>query len=158
MNAKKIANIIIEAFESGNKLLICGNGGSAAESLHMAAELVGKYRENHRPLPAISLVDNPSIITAIANDFGYEQVFSRQVQAFGEKGDILLCISTSGKSRNVLDAKRVALYLKMIIIDLPNKGKDNPAIQENHLKAIHEICGTVEAYFNTVSPPGLKII
>ena len=92
----------IDALKAGNKLMFCGNGGSAELSNHIAAEFVVKYGPKRRALDAISLCTNMSVITACANDFGFEQVFSRQIEAHGKKGDILFCISTSGKSQNVI--------------------------------------------------------
>jgi len=146
MNEKQIARIIIKAFKRGNKLLIVGNGGSCCQASHMATELVGKYKHNRKPLPAIALTD-PAVITAVGNDIGFEEVFARQVRAFGEKGDILLEISTSGLSANVIKAGSWAKVHGMEVVVLPRKGQDTPEIQENHLKMIHKICELVEEAF-----------
>lgn len=147
MNAKKIAKVIIDAFRRGNKLMICGNGGSAAQAQHMAAELVGKYKHERRALPAIALTTDTSILTAVGNDIGFEEVFSRQIEAYGKPGDIVLTLSTSGASENLVFAIGSAHEMGLRIIDLPRKGKDTPAIQENQLSAIHRICELVEEAF-----------
>ncbi|MCX8021565.1 MAG: SIS domain-containing protein, partial [Syntrophorhabdaceae bacterium] len=101
---EKAVHSIIIALANGSKLLICGNGGSAADAQHMAGEFVCRFYKDRDPLPAIALTVDTSVITAISNDYAYEQVFSRQVKALGKKGDILLGISTSGTSKNVLEA------------------------------------------------------
>ena len=147
MNEKEIAKIIIEAFKRGNKLLVCGNGGSASMSQHMAAELVCKYKYDRKALPAIALTTDTSIITAWANDFSFGGIFNRQVEALGKEGDVLLTLSTSGNSANVLSAMMLAEAKKLKVISLPCKGKDTPEIQENHLKMIHKICEIVEKAF-----------
>ena len=141
---KNIVNTIVKAFKDGNKLLICGNGGSAAQASHLAGELVGKFKLKRKALPAISLTTDTSVITSISNDLSFENVFSRQVEALGCAGDVLLCISTSGKSWNVNKAAMVALEFGMEVIDLPREGKGTPEIQENQLKLIHQICEEVE--------------
>src|SRR6185369_10137434 len=97
----------VEAFRHGNKVISCGNGGSMCDSMHFAEELSGRFRENRKALPAISVSD-PSHISCVANDYGYEFVFSRYLEALGNKGDVLLAISTSGNSKNVLNAMKVA--------------------------------------------------
>lgn len=140
----KIVQTIVNAFKNGNKLLICGNGGSAAEAQHMAGELVGKFKINRKALPAIALTTDTSVITSIGNDLSFENIFSRQVQALGNNGDVLLCISSSGKSWNVNKAAMIALEIGMEVIDLPREGKNTPEIQENQLKLIHQICEQVE--------------
>jgi len=141
---KATAGKIIKAFKEGNKLLICGNGGSAGQAQHLAGELVCKYQHVRKPLPAIALTTDTSTITAIANDFGYEHVFSRQVDALGKRGDILLTMTTSGTSENVINAENMALKKGMEFIRLPCDGQDTPTIQEGHLRMIHEICEWVE--------------
>jgi D-sedoheptulose 7-phosphate isomerase len=98
----------VAALETGHKLLVCGNGGSAADAQHLAAELVGHYTADRRPLPAIALTADPSVLTSLANDFGFEQVFARQVAALGSPGDLLVVFSTSGNSPNVLAALEAA--------------------------------------------------
>lgn len=145
--ANKIANIIIKAFKGGNKLLICGCGGSAAQAQHMAAELICKYKYNRVALPAIALTTDTSILTALSNDFSFDIVFYRQVEALGKPGDVLMTISTSGESPSNLLAYRRSWMNCMEYIDLPRKGKDTPAIQEFQLKLIHHICEKVERAF-----------
>ncbi len=107
-DVENAGNAICEALAAGNKLLICGNGGSAADAQHIAAELVGRYESNRRAYPAIALTTDTSALTAVSNDFGYEQVFARQVEALAQPGDILIAISTSGKSPNIIKAAEMA--------------------------------------------------
>lgn len=147
MTTKQIAKIIIDAFKRGNKLMICGNGGSAAQAQHMAAELVGKYKHDRRALPAIALTTDTSVITAIGNDIGFEEIFARQIEALGRTGDVVLTLSTSGTSQNIIYALGCAQEKGLTMIDLPRKGKDTPIIQENQLKDIHKICEIVEEAF-----------
>lgn len=159
---------IAEAFERGNKLLICGNGGSAADSQHMAGELVSSFTHGlgRRALPALALTTDTSILTAYGNDFDFDGVFARQVEAHGQPGDILFAISTSGQSRNVIKAAKAALRLNLQVISLtgpaPNglsdlashsiaiDGPDTQAIQTAHLVAEHSICRLIDNFF--VSP------
>lgn len=155
------AAILINCFRAANKVLICGNGGSAAEAQHLAAELVGRFEVAHREgLPAISLTGDSAVMTAWSNDFGYENVFARQVEAYGKKGDVLFCLSTSGASANVVKAMEAALEKGMTCIALSGKGggamglyahanivvpSDNTQrIQELHLHILHTICSLVE--------------
>ncbi|RKZ33988.1 D-sedoheptulose 7-phosphate isomerase [bacterium] len=157
---QEAADEISSAFERGNKLLICGNGGSAADSQHFAAELVGRFEKEKQPLPAISLTTDTSILTAVANDYGYDDVFAKQVKAIGEKGDILFAISTSGNSPNVLKAVEFAKEIGMKSVSLTGKdgGKiarisdidinipvfSTARVQEAHITVIHIICKIVE--------------
>lgn len=158
--AKKIGTCI----ESGGKILICGNGGSAGDSQHMAAEMVGKMLVARRPLPALALTTDTSAITAIANDFGYEHVFSRQVQALAKAEDILLAISTSGRSPNVIHAIQEARKRGCFIITLTggsggllkelsdiclnvSLGKNSSRIQETHLFVIHSLVDLLDRFF-----------
>lgn len=104
-----LGNHLITRFNAGSKLYFIGNGGSAAEAMHLAAEFTGHCIKDHRPLPAISLSDSQSAITAIANDYGFEAIFQRQVEAFVRSGDTLVCLSTSGRSKNVLNAAKLAV-------------------------------------------------
>src|SRR5688572_2480343 len=97
-------SLICDALSAGNKILLCGNGGSAADAQHIAAELVGRYEQQRQPFPAISLTTDTSALTALSNDYGYEDVFARQVEALGRAGDVLIAISTSGKSTNIIKA------------------------------------------------------
>jgi D-sedoheptulose 7-phosphate isomerase len=151
--------LMFNALSNGNKILACGNGGSAGDAQHFAAELVGRFERERFPLPAIALTTDTSIITAVGNDYSFNEIFSKQVQAFGQAGDILLAISTSGNSANVLAAVEAALEREMRIVALTGKdgGKlgqmltdadvhinvphaRTARIQEVHLVAIHSIC------------------
>jgi D-sedoheptulose 7-phosphate isomerase len=151
--------LMFNALSNGNKILACGNGGSAGDAQHFAAELVGRFERERFPLPAISLSTDTSIITAVGNDYSFNEIFSKQVQAFGQSGDILLAISTSGNSGNVLAAAEAALEREMRVVALTGKdgGKlgrllteadvhinvqhaRTARIQEVHLVAIHSIC------------------
>ena len=113
--------VICDALIAGNKILLCGNGGSAADAQHIAAELVGRYEDQRRPYPAISLTTDTSALTALSNDFGYEEVFARQVQALASPGDVLIAISTSGKSPNVVRAAESASSLGCKVIGLTGR-------------------------------------
>jgi D-sedoheptulose 7-phosphate isomerase len=152
--------IVSEAIVDGKKLIIFGNGGSAADAQHIAAELTGRYKSKRRGLPAIALTTDTSALTAIANDFGYENVFSRQVEAIAKKGDIVLGISTSGNSINVIGALKKAKQLGCKTIGLSGKdggrmsdvcdinivvpSNDTPRIQETHILIGHIICQSVD--------------
>lgn len=155
------AGILVNCFRKKKKMLICGNGGSAAESQHFTAELIGRFEVAERPpLPAIALTTDSAVLTAWANDFGYEDIFSRQVEALGEKGDILFCFSTSGQSLNVINAMKTALARDMIVIALTGKGGGDMSlyahvnlvvpsgntqrIQELHLHILHTLCSLME--------------
>lgn len=158
-----VAQLIINTIKSGNKLMICGNGGSAADAQHMAGEFVCMFYKARNPLPAIALTTDTSVITAISNDYAYGQVFARQVMAIGKTGDILLGISTSGSSKNILEAFKVAQEMDIKTILLTGKeekdiarisdiliktpSSDTPRIQEMHLLIEHVICELVEAEF-----------
>lgn len=158
--AQKIANICVNALKNGHKILFIGNGGSAADSQHLAAELVGKLNYDRAPLDAIALTSNTSVITAIGNDYGYENTFSRQVAAHGKEGDVLIAMSTSGNSENVLKAIETAKNRKMIVIGKTGKlgGKmadmcdliiqapslSTQKIQEYHMQIGHIYCGIIE--------------
>jgi D-sedoheptulose 7-phosphate isomerase len=157
---KEIAEAIIDAYKNKKKVVLFGNGGSAADAQHIAAELVGKYKLIRDPLPALALSTNTSILTACGNDYGYETVFSKQVQAIVEKDDIVIGISTSGTSPNVLlaisaakekGAKTVGFtgadktgLGEAVNIWLGVPSKDTPRIQESHITAGHIICFLVE--------------
>lgn len=158
-----IADAITAAFRAGHRLLICGNGGSAADAQHIAAELVGRFKVNRRALPAIALTTDTSNLTAIGNDFGFETVFSRQVEALAGAGDLLWALSTSGNSPNVLRAAQAARERGTRIIAftgdtggklapladwlfaVPHRSTDR--IQEAHALAYHFICDRVEQAF-----------
>jgi D-sedoheptulose 7-phosphate isomerase len=151
--------LMFNALSNGNKILACGNGGSAGDAQHFAAELVGRFERERFPLPAIALTTDTSIITAVGNDYSFNEIFSKQVQAFGQAGDILLAISTSGNSANVLAAVEAALEREMRVVAMTGKDGGQLAkmltdadvhinvphsrtarIQEVHLVAIHSIC------------------
>ena len=156
-----IAQVIINAFKNGNSVYFCGNGGSAADAQHLAAEFSGRFYLDRQPLPSEALHCNTSFMTAVGNDYGYENVYSRLVQAIGKAGDILIGISTSGNSPNILKALTVAQTKGMITVGLAGKtgGKmvgeidhliripssDTPRIQEAHITVGHIICEIVEA-------------
>jgi D-sedoheptulose 7-phosphate isomerase len=165
----RAANAIIDAMRAGGKLILFGNGGSAADAMHLAAEFLGRFLINRRPLPALALADNHSAVTAIANDFGYESVFSRQIQALGRPGDVALGLSTSGDSPNVaagLAAASAAGLVTVamtgaqpgvvgaaadILIAIPTPS--TPRVQEAHLLLGHIICEAVEAAIVTADQP-----
>jgi D-sedoheptulose 7-phosphate isomerase len=155
--------VMYEALSAGKKILACGNGGSAADAQHFAAELVGRFERERKELPAIALTTDSSIITAIGNDYSFEVIFSKQVRALGQSGDILLAISTSGNSTNIIEAIHAAHEKGMSIIALTGKdgGKigqllkaedvnlcvpaDRTArIQETHLLLLHCLCDGVD--------------
>lgn len=149
------------ALAEDKPLLICGNGGSAADAEHIAGELVARFLKERRGLPVISLVSNPAVLTAWANDYSYETVFSRQVEAYGRRGGVLLGLSTSGNSKNVVLAMEAARGLGMTTIGMTGEGggkmaalcdhlfavpsRFTPAIQEVHLCLYHHYCAAVEA-------------
>lgn len=155
--------LMFTALSNGNKILACGNGGSAADSQHFAAELVGRFERERLPLPALALTTDTSILTAVGNDYSYQEIFSKQVQAFGQAGDILLAFSTSGNSGNILAAIEVAHERDMRVVALTGKGggkigkvltdadvhicvpHDRTArIQEVHLVSLHCICDGID--------------
>ena len=154
------AEMILEALLNGNKVMFCGNGGSAADAQHLAAELIGRYRKNRNPIAGIALTTDTSSLTAIGNDFSFSDIFSRQVEALGKEGDILYSISTSGNSENVINAIRIAKKLNIktigitgrdggkitslcdIVINTPAKRPDR--IQEMHIAVGQIICEIIE--------------
>lgn len=154
------AGACIECLQQGGKILLAGNGGSAADAQHIAGELVCRFAFDRPGLPAIALTTDTSILTAIGNDYGYEMLFSRQVQAHGQKGDVFIGYSTSGKSPNILRALEEARVRGMLCVGLTgNRGEsmrelcdflleipstDTPKIQEGHLMLGHVLCGLVE--------------
>jgi D-sedoheptulose 7-phosphate isomerase len=157
----KAAEEIIAAIKNGGKVLFCGNGGSAADAQHLAAELSGRYYYDRDPLPAEALHVNTSYLTAVANDYGYDEIYSRLVKGIGKKGDILVGLSTSGNSQNIIKAFEMATSKGMITIGLTGAsgGKmkdisnylinvassDTPRIQESHIMIGHIICEIVES-------------
>lgn len=156
---KDVAELIEKKYRQGNKLLIAGNGGSAADSQHIAAEFVSRFFYDRPGLPAIALTTDTSMLTAIGNDYGYRNLFSRQIQAQGNSGDIFIGISTSGNSENIIEAVNEAKKLDITTVAFCGQGgilsslvdfaisapsKSTPLIQECHIVIGHIICGLVE--------------
>jgi len=157
---EKAAQIIINALKKGSKLLVFGNGGSAADSQHLVAELVGRFKKERKGIPAVALSTNTSTLTAISNDYGYEISFARQIEALGKKGDVAIGISTSGTAKNVIAAIKKAKEIGMLTIALTGKDGGNlksvsdlaiivktsetPRIQEAHILIIHILCELIE--------------
>ena len=150
----------VGALSSGKKLMFCGNGGSAADSQHAAGELVGRFRRERKGLPAIALTTDTSILTAVGNDYGFAEVFARQVEALGEEGDIFFALSTSGDAENVLRAVAMAREKGLLTVGLTGRGggkmrqvcdilvrvpaDSTPRIQECHEALLHAFCGELE--------------
>jgi len=155
-----LSNAIIAAVKSGNKILVFGNGGSASDSLHITAELVGRFRKERAALPCIALTSNVSTLTALGNDYSFDSIFERQIEALGKKEDLAIGISTSGKSKNVIRAmqKAKSLDLKTAVLTGEYKGElsrmadisinvpsnNTPRIQEAHITIAHIVCEIVE--------------
>lgn len=155
------AQLMVQTLHNGHKILLCGNGGSAADAQHIAAELTGRYKTERRGLPAIALTTDTSALTAIANDFGYDKVFSRQVEALANKGDLVIGISTSGNSANILLALEQAKSIgcptlgltgnsggkmnTLCDINLVVPSNNTPRIQEMHILFGHILCQIVDA-------------
>ena len=160
VSIENAANLIVDAIHNGGKIISCGNGGSMCDAMHFAEELTGRYRENRKPIPALAISDS-SHLSCVSNDFGYDQVFSRYVEALGKKGDVLLAISSSGNSKNVIEAigtakkngmKTIVLTGKGgvrmaeiadIVINVPHHGFAD-RIQEIHIKVIHILILLIE--------------
>lgn len=154
------ARRLVACFRAGGKLLAMGNGGSAADAQHLVAELVGRYRRERRPIPAIALTVDPSITTAVSNDYGFDEVFARQVRAHARAGDVVLGISTSGNSENVVRGLRAARELGATTLALTGAtggrlreladcallvpSTETPRIQEGHVTIIHLLCDLVD--------------
>jgi D-sedoheptulose 7-phosphate isomerase len=154
-------DLLVERLAAGNKLLVCGNGGSASDAMHICAELVGRFHRDRRALAAVALSADPAILTALSNDYCYDSVFSRQVEALAKQGDVVWGISTSGNSKNVVQALRAAHRLGAWTIGLTGEGggavaehadvllavplSATPRIQEIHTVTYHVICEAVEA-------------
>ena len=157
---EQAVNIICKSMKNGNKILIAGNGGSAADAQHFAAEIVGRYVLERKGYPAIALTTDTSNLTAIGNDYGYDEVFRRQVEALGNNGDIFVGISTSGNSKNIINAIYTAKAQRLKVIGLTGRDgglmkdlcdiclnfpyKETARIQEHHLMTYHLICEFVE--------------
>ena len=155
------ADVIDQCLHAGNKLLVCGNGGSAADASHLATELVVRFAKDRRALPAICLTSDSGILTAAGNDYGFDEIFARQVAAFGVPGDLLLCLTTSGKSKNLIRAleEAKARKLKTIAflgrdggstigvadIDLLVKSDSTARVQEAHQLLLHVLCEIIES-------------
>ncbi|MHC4321003.1 MAG: D-sedoheptulose-7-phosphate isomerase [Planctomycetota bacterium] len=156
----QIANILVEAFKTGHSLYLMGNGGSAADAQHISGELVGRFKRNRKPLPALALTTDTSVLTAIANDFGYDQCFERQVDAFVKEGDVVIGLSTSGNSSCIINATRVAKEKGAKTVAFTGKGggmlkdyvdvcmeipsTDTARIQECHITIGHILCSIIE--------------
>jgi D-sedoheptulose 7-phosphate isomerase len=156
-----IARVIEDSLRAGGKLLIAGNGGSAADAQHLAAEFLSRFLVDRRPLPAIALTTDTSVLTAVGNDYGFEQVFERQVRGLGRSGDVFLAISTSGRSPNVIRALKAAQDIGLVTIGFSGANKtemaalcrhflaapsrDTAIVQQIHMIAGHAICALVES-------------
>lgn len=157
---EQMAEEIAKAFKRGNKILLCGNGGSAADSQHIAAEFIGRFAVERKSLPAIALTTDTSILTAVGNDYSYDQIFSRQVEGLGKEGDILFAISTSGNSKNVIEAAKKAKDMRLRVFGFSGAAggalkpladlcflagcAKTPHIQEMHITALHAVSEQVE--------------
>lgn len=162
-----IVGRIAAAVQQGHTLYACGNGGSATDAMHLTQELIGRYRTNRRPLPAICLSSDVGALTCISNDFGYDTVFARQITALGKAGDVLVCFSTSGQSPNILAALHAARARDVTSVALLGKGggaalhhadhsiivpsQTTARIQEIHTLLLHCICEQIEALIGTDS-------
>lgn len=159
----KVIDIVIDAYKNGNKVVIFGNGGSAADSQHFAAELIGRFKLDRKSLPAIALTTDSSIITALGNDYGFDFVFSRQCESLVNKNDVIFAISTSGNSKNIINgimtSKKIgAITVGLLggdggnlrhLVDFPilAPSTSTPRIQEIHRIIIHIICELIEQFF-----------
>ena len=163
---EEICSLSLKTIQNGNTILLCGNGGSASDSIHISSELVGKFEKNRKAIPSISLSSNISNLTAIANDFGFEHIFSRQIEAIGKKGDLLIAISTSGNSQNILNAINCAKLNGLTVVAMTGKdgGKINEIdcitlkapssnvarVQEMHILVGHIISKYIEENINSL--------
>jgi D-sedoheptulose 7-phosphate isomerase len=166
--ARAIAAAMTAALRAGNKLMIVGNGGSAADAQHIAAEIIGRYKQDRPGYAALALTTDTSVLTAVANDYGFEQVFARQVEGLGRRGDVLLALSTSGRSPNILAALRKARDIGLVTIGFTGlKGEtlgalcdhllvaptdDTPVVQQIHLAVAHGICDEIERVMMREAP------
>jgi len=155
-----VASLLIEALDNGNTIFWCGNGGSASDSQHLAGELIGRFKGDRKPLKSISLNSDSAVMTCIVNDYGYEYIFSRQIEALGSKGDVLIGISTSGQSENVNNALRIANENELHTVGLLGKeggaalnvashaivvpSQSTARIQEMHITIGHILCELIE--------------
>lgn len=155
-----ITRKILAAFKAGRKLLLCGNGGSAADSQHIAAEFIARFKRERKSLPAVALTTDTSILTAIANDYDFSRIFARQIEGLGVKGDVLIALSTSGNSKNVLEAVEQAASQGLVTIGFTGisggslkkmaeicfvaQAQKTPHVQEIHITALHAVSEVVE--------------
>jgi D-sedoheptulose 7-phosphate isomerase len=164
---EKIVNVIVFAFKNGKRLYFCGNGGSAADAQHLAAEFSGRFYEDRKALPAEALHCNSSYLTAVANDYSYDVVYARLIEGIGQEGDVLIGLSTSGNSANIIKAFEIARTKKMVtiaftgmsggvlkslsdhLVNIPST--DTPRIQESHIMVGHIICQLVEEKYFTAT-------
>ena len=160
---EQASQIIVDALKNGNKILLCGNGGSAADAQHIAAELTGRYKTERRGLPGIALTTDTSALTAIGNDYGYDRVFDRQVESLANNGDVIIGISTSGNSKNVVSALKLGQELGCKTVGLTGRdggamndvcdinmvvpSNNTPRIQEMHILFGHTICQIIDNNF-----------
>jgi len=160
---EKISDRLIECFDGGGRVYLCGNGGSAADAQHIAAELVGRFRRDHRPLPAIALTTDTSILTAVSNDFEFAKMFSRQIEAHITSGDVLWALSVSGRSKNIVAALEASRRAKAFNIGFTGRAggdmvglcdvflrvdhESSDRVQEAHQLAYHLICERIETHF-----------
>ncbi len=159
------AHILVNALNNGHKILICGNGGSAADAQHMAAEIIGRFEVERRSFPAIALSTDTSVLTAVGNDYSFDDIFSRQIEGLGQAQDVLIAISTSGNSKNILKAIHIAQHKNMQVIGFSGKdggkmnallqnpyinlcatGSGTARIQEVHGVWIHALCQMIDVY------------
>lgn len=163
---EKVSEICVESYRDGGKVLACGNGGSASDAQHMTGELVGRYLMERQGLPAISLDTNTTVLTALGNDYSYDEAYMKEVAALGRAGDVIFVISTSGNSKNCCLAAQKAKEMGLVTVALTGKSggrlksicdytfnvdsSETPRIQETHILIIHMICGMIERkYFDT---------
>jgi len=159
---EKAGRMLVECLEAGGCIFTCGNGGSAADAQHVAAELVGRFRRNRKGLPALALTTDTSILTSVGNDYGFEEIFTRQAEALVRKGDILWAFSTSGKSPNILKAAQTAKAKGALVLSFTGRRNSllealsdvclclegpTASVQEIHQLAYHILCDWVEAHF-----------
>ncbi|NTU76370.1 MAG: SIS domain-containing protein [Alphaproteobacteria bacterium] len=158
--------LCVAALKGGKSVLVCGNGGSASDAMHITGELVGRFLKERKALRCICLADNPATLTAWANDYGYDSIFARQVEAYGEAGGVLIALSTSGNSKNVVQAAEKARHMGLGVLGLTGQGGGElaalcdvllkassaftPHIQEAHLGFYHYLCAAIEAQMAAV--------
>ena len=160
---ERMAQVVLEALRNGHRVYICGNGGSAADAQHIAGEFVGRFMKERAPLPCLALTTDTSVLTCLANDYGFEEVFERQVNAHVEAGDVLIAMSTSGNSPNILRAVEAAKRRNATVLGFSGRGggklkeladvclvapaDKSPRIQELHITCAHVLCDLVESRY-----------